>query len=470
MTLKQNTIYCGDNLPILKGFEDESVDLCYIDPPFFTSKQYEVIWKDGAEKRAFDDRWVKMGDNGRYSKDMNVYLDFMEPRIGEIYRVLKSTGSFYLHCDYHADAHLRLFCDKTFKRPPLNIITWKRQSPSKATKDNYPRISDTILFYSKSDKYTFNTQYIADDVEKFSTLERETGRMYETSCLSVVGSQEGKVFDIGDKKYMVKKGMALKWSQETINERLKNNPFIIHWTSSGEPRYKRYADEYRGIPVSSIWTDISLISSTSKERLGYPTQKPEALLERIINTSSNVGDIVLDAFCGCGTTLAVARLSMRSWVGIDISPTACRTIATRIRYPFKDIIGIPMSADDVAALTGYEFQNAVIRFLDPTLETIKVNCKGADGGIDGSYHGLLISVKKYKAGRKDLDEFIGMLNRNNRKRGMFIALEYSSDFIKEVARLGRENKIAIYPFTLAEIIAEKHKSLTRKEDKAHGKL
>ena len=395
--LKKNAIYCGDNLDVLKGFEDNSIDLCYIDPPFFTSKQYEVIWGDNAEKRAFEDRWVSAGE-GRYSKDINTYLNFMEPRLREIHRVLKPTGSFYLHCDWHADAYLRVLCDQIFGYENFqNEIIWS-YSGGGVPKQRFAAKHDTILFYSKT-------------------------------------QSKDRVFNIEYKPY-----------SETTSRHTDGSPL-----------------NEKGTPITTSWDDLRGMSLASKERLGYPTQKPEKLLERIIKASSNEGDVVLDAFCGCGTTLAVAKKLNRQFVGVDISPTACRLVAHRIVYSLAEIIGMPLEATEIAALTGYEFQNAVIRLLDPTLNSIKVNNKGADGGIDGSYKGMLISVKKYKAGRKDLDEFVATLYRNKKTDGMFIALEYSSDFSKEVARLSREQEISIKHFTLAQLVKGEHVKAMPKE-------
>jgi len=221
--------------------------------------------------------------------------------------------------------------------------------------------------------------------------------------------------------------------------------------------------------LSSVW-EMPDINTQAKEKLGYPTQKPEALLERIIKASSNENDIVLDSWCGCGTSIAVAKRLNRKFVGIDISPTACRLIANRVGYPVQQIIGLPMTGEEIASLTGYEFQNAVIRLLDPSLDTIKVNKKGADGGIDGSYFDTLVSVKKYKAGRKDLDEFVATMYRNKRKEGIFIALAYSSDFIKEIARLGREQELVIHHFTVEQIVNGEHQKVMTQENRKHGKL
>lgn len=465
--LQENTIYCGDNLEILKGFEDGRVDLCYIDPPFFSDKYYEFIFNDGAEKRAFEDRWVKVGNNGRYSKDINLYLNNMEPRIREIYRVLKNTGSFYLHCDWHADSYLRVLCDQIFGNSRFKTsIKWRRCLP-KGNAKIYANNSDTILFYTKSDDFTFNIQYTnaSDDYTSKFNMDDGDGRGLYCSQPTVSPSKNGYRYSLGFGEKMPENGYRFK--EETMKMLLSKKKIII---SKGKvPRYKRYLSEMKGVPLDDLWMDIPSIGN-SNECLKFPTQKPEFLLERIIKSSSNGGDLILDAYCGCGTTLAVAKKFGRKFIGIDISPTSCRLVANRIGYDINKVIGLPLAADEITALTGFEFQNAVIRLLDPSLETISVGKKGADGGIDGTYHDLLVSVKKYKAGRKDLDEFFAAISRNKKKSGIFIGLEFTSDFFKEAARLEREDKVKIYPFTVSDLVEGKHRDVIEKENRRHGKL
>lgn len=419
--LQTNTIYCGDNLDIMKGFEDECIDLVYIDPPFFTSKKYEIVFGNGAEIRAFKDRWVRMGD-GKYSKDINVYLNFMEPRIKEIHRILKQTGSFFLHCDYHANSYLRILCDNIFGYDRLNneIIWWYKRW-SNASK-YFQRMHDTILYYTKTKDFTFNK--LLQPYSKPDVIEN-----------TVRGVIDGKLVRLKDE------------NGNYINRKKKNE----------------------GVAMHDVW-EMQHLQPTSSERLGYPTQKPERLLERIIKSSSNLGDIILDAFLGGGTTIAVANNLNRKFVGIEVSPTGCRISAKRINYPIESIIGLPMSGEEITGLTGYEFQNAVIRLIDPSLDTISVGNKGADGGIDGTYHDLLISVKKYKAGRKDLDEFIGTIYRNKKDKGIFISIEFTSGFLKECARLEREDNIKIFPFTVNDLVYGKHKELISNENRKHGKI
>ena len=413
--MKENAIYCGDNLGILKGMDDGCIDLVYIDPPFFTSKQYEVIWGDNAEKRAFDDRWVASGE-GRYSKDMNTYLNFMEPRIREIHRVLKPTGSFYLHCDWHADAYLRVLCDQIFGYGNCRRqLIWKYEGPT-GTKKNYPKKHDIIWFYTKGNDWTFNYDAILnpfDDASKsrYNKID-ENGRRYK------------------------------EYGGKLLNK--------------DGTRRRAYAPD--GKP-SEIF-EIPFVQNNAAERLGYPTQKPEALLERIIKASSNEGDAVADFFAGCGTSLAVAKRLNRKFVGVDISPTACRLVAKRISYPLGKIIGLPLSTREIEQLTGWEFQNAVIALLDPSGKRVVVGKKGADGGIDGVYKSIAgdipLQVKKYKAGRKDLDEFASAMRRQKVKKGIYLSLGYSADFEKEKARLRREDGLYIVALDLEAVVSGAH--------------
>lgn len=398
-------IICGDNLEILTSIPNDFFDLIYIDPPFFTSRNYEVIWGNGEEIRAFEDRWVKHGD-GKYSKDINVYLNFMEPRIKEIHRVLKDTGSMYLHCDYHANSYLRILCDQIFGyKNLLNEIIWHYRTGG-VSKRWFGRKSDTLLLYKKGKKWTFNPIQVKEYYKDVY------GADFKPSLKDRKGGEDEKGY-------------------------------------------------YHYIYEDNVW-DIRAVFNMSHEYMGYPTQKPEKLLERVIKASSNEGDVVGDFFCGCGTSLAVAERLKRQWVGCDISATACRLVAERVGSPLMSVEGIPLEAEEVKELGGWEFQNYVINLLTIYDEHVIVNKRGADGGIDGKYLEQLISVKKYKAGRKDLDEFVATIYRNKKEVGIFIALGYTSGFLKEVARLQREDEIEIIPLSLEQIINKEHFSILKK--------
>lgn len=310
-----NDIILGDNLAVLREMEGGTVDLCYIDPPFFTQRDHA----------RFDDRW----------EGLDGYLAFMEPRVREIHRVLDPAGSFYLHCDHHADGYLRVLCDGIFGRDNFrNRVTWRRNNGNNNATRKFGCLTDTILFYTASDGYTFNVQHVMDGKfrERYNKVGRD-GRRYSTGSLIVSGKATEKILSFGDMVYVVPDGMRCKWTQATINERLEGDPGLIYWTRNGVPRYKIYLDASSGRPVQDFWDDVTYITATSNESLGYPTQKPEALLERIIKASSDPGDVVLDAFAGSGTTCAVAKRLGRRYIGIDSNPDAVEMARRRLHAP-----------------------------------------------------------------------------------------------------------------------------------------
>src|SRR3989344_6003584 len=267
-----NAIYEGENLEVMNKFPDKSVDLIYADPPFFTNKNYEIIWKDGAEKRAYEDRWLGGVEH---------YIGWMEPRLKECHRVLKETGSMYLHCDWHADAHLRILMDRIFGENNFrNEIIWHYKKWSAGWKQ-FQRNHDVILFYSKTnnEKRIFNKMFMG---RAESTLKR---------------FGKAKIISGYDKK-----------------------------TGRRIPA-QMAKEESKGVPLDDVW-DIGRVPPIKQY---YPTQKPLALLERIINASSNESDVVLDPFCGCGTAIISAQNLGRKWIGIDISPTACKVMKKRMQ-------------------------------------------------------------------------------------------------------------------------------------------
>jgi DNA modification methylase len=265
-----NIIYCGDNTEVLAKFPAKSVDLIYADPPFFSNKHYEIIWGNGAEMKVYEDRW-KGG--------INVYIEWMESRIAQCHRVLKDKGSMYLHCDWHASAHLKTLMDRIFEeRNFRNEIIWQYESGGRAT-NFFSRKHDTIFLYSKTDEFTFNPDEIAIPRNQCERCHR--------------------VLD--------------KWNH--LKKQVDKDGRIYRTILSSGKVYEYYDDEK--VPPSDVWMDISHIQQKSPERLGYPTQKPEALLKRIIKVGSNKNNIVLDPFAGGGTTPAVAYQLNRRWIGID---------------------------------------------------------------------------------------------------------------------------------------------------------
>ena len=364
-----NTLYYGDNLPILKEhIKSESIDLIYLDPPFNSSRSYNVLFKDesgheaDAQITAFEDTWhwnahaehtyqdLVTDVGGRVAdmvsalrqfigtNQMMAYLVMMAARLVELRRVLKSTGSLYLHCDPTSSHYLKIIMDAIFGlRNIRNEIIWKRTGAH-----NDPQrcgnIHDILFFYSKSDSYIWNIQYHAYSEEflaRFKRVDPDGRRWYDDN---ITGAGEVK----GDYQWKGKRPPAGRhWAYDRNTMERFDTEGKIFYTASGMPRLKRYEDEAKGVPLQSIWNDISPINSQAAERLGYPTQKPVALLERIVQASSNPGDVVLDPFCGCGTTIAAAQKLGRQWIGIDITHLA---IALQ-KYRLKDMFSLQEKKD-----------------------------------------------------------------------------------------------------------------------------
>ena len=293
-----NKLILGDNLEKLKEIESGSIDLIYADPPFFSNRNYEVIWGDEGEIRSFEDRWAG---------GMEHYIAWLSERVREMHRVLKDTGSIFLHCDWHANANIRVdILDKIFLSQNFrNEIVWCYRSRPQSKK-YFGRKHDAIFFYSKTDKYTFNWEDVVRPlsgatIEKYR-LKDENGRLYRLQGRGIKGSPIRSAKDV-----------EAKWEI--------TNPELV---------VRDYLDEKIGVALEDWWDDIEVINQNAKELIGYPTQKPEALLQRIIECASNEGDVVLDPFVGGGTTIAVADKLKRKWIGIDQSIAAIKTTELRL--------------------------------------------------------------------------------------------------------------------------------------------
>ncbi len=465
-------IYCGDNLDQLRRLEDASVDLVYIDPPFNSNRNYEVFWGEVKETRAFEDR----------HESTHAYIDFMRPRCVELARVLKPTGSFYYHCDWHACHYVKVMLDQIFgENSFLNEIIWKRQSAHNDAKQgakHLGRVHDSIFLYAKGDKYTFNHQYRPYDEEYVANfyrhVEEGTGRRYRLGDVTAPG---GGAPSKGNPYYEFL-GVSRYWrySRERMDE-LYREGRIVQTKPGRVPQYKRYLDEGKGTPIGSVWDDINPIHASDEERLGYPTQKPLKLLERILAISSNPGDLVLDAFCGCGTALVAAEKLGRQWVGIDVSPTACRVMAKRLEDACmlregKDFVvrDLPRTEEQLRRMPHFEFENWAVIALGGIPNTAKVGDKGIDGRIfpasskmPGKKAGHFdfmdewypVQVKqKDKAGRPDIDSFEAVLHREDRRKGFFVSFDYTSDALHEIDSFFKKSGKVIVPFTVREILDE----------------
>jgi DNA modification methylase len=468
-----NTLYYGDNLDILRRYvKDETVDLIYLDPPFNSNQNYNVLFSEqngsraASQIHAFEDTWTWTQESesvfaeivttgGRVADclqafriflgecDMLAYLVMMAPRLIELRRAMKATASIYLHCDPTASHYLKMLMDAIFS--PQNFRAenvWKRSSAHSDTKQgmNQPgRIHDILLFYTKSDEWTWNSLFVPYDAEYIEThyrfIEEGTERRYRKGDLTA--NKPG-----GDTSYEWKgvrpyKGRYWAYSKDKMKKFEAQGRLV--YTRSGMPEYKRYLDEMPGVPLQDLWDDIAPINSQAQERLGYPTQKPEALLERIISASSNPGDIVLDPFCGCGTTIAAAQKLGRSWIGIDITHLAINLIKTRLNDSFGEsvafkVIGEPVSVSDAERLAEtepFQFQAWALGLVGARVATSSK--KGADKGIDGkiifqgdkpgSFENVIFSVKAGHTNVSHVRDLRGVLDRENAAIGVLISMQ-----------------------------------------------
>jgi DNA modification methylase len=474
-------VYCGDNLEQLKKLPDHCVDLIYIDPPFNSNRNYEVFWGETKEKRSFEDR----------HESTQAYIEFMRPRCVELHRVLKPTGSFYYHCDWHASHYVKVMLDQIFGENNFqNEIVWKRadaHSDAKQGAKHFGRIHDSIFLYTSGKDFTFNVIYRPlpqSTIEKwYRHVDAKTGRRYNLDNLTA--SKPG-----GDTSYEFHGVTPPKnryWAYTKAKMEMMYKEGRIEITKTGKAYYKRYLDESKGVALSTWWDDISMLRgfSASKERLGFPTQKPLPLLERIITTSSNPNDIILDAFCGCGTALVAAETLGRQWIGIDISPTACRVMAKRLRDVCKlredenlwrigrgfVVRDLPWTEDQLRKIPPFEFENWAVIALGGIPNTAQVGDKGIDGRIypvsampektDKSELAFMdewypIQVKqKDKVGRPDIDAFETAMQRANRKTGFFVAFDYSEDALTEVDGFFRRTGLIIRALTVKDILEER---------------
>ena len=312
-----NRLILGDNLEILKTMDSDTIDLIYLDPPFFSNRNYEVIWGDEGEVRSFQDRWAG---------GIEHYIAWLKERVIEMHRILKPTGSIFLHCDWHANAYIRCdILDKIFLSQNFrNEIIWKRTTAHNDS-GRFGMNADSIFYYTKSSKYIFNQHF-----QNYTDEYKKRFRQDKNGKLFVDDNLSAKSLSGGGYEYEYN-GVFNLWRCpiETMQQYDKDGK--LHFTNKGGIRLKRYLDELSGLPCQTIWTDINPINSQAREKIGYPTQKPEALLQRIIECASNEGDTVLDPFVGGGTTIAVADKLRRRWIGIDQSVAAIKVSDLRLK-------------------------------------------------------------------------------------------------------------------------------------------
>jgi DNA modification methylase len=439
----KNTIVCGDNLEWLTWIPDESIDMCYIDPPFFSNRNYEIVWGNGAELRSFGDRFA--GGIGHY-------IEWMRERVSLIHKKLKPTGSIFLHCDWHASHRLRCMLDDIFgENNFINEIVWQKIRTTKSQSIGFGGVHDSIFFYSKSNHIKFNRQYKEFDDKYISSHYKKNtaGRLYRTVSLLQKGDGPSRNFD--GKILTPPKGMHWIWSQDRINDAF--NKGLIRFTSNGRPEKIQFLDEMKGDIVDDIWQDIYPINSQSHEKLGYPTQKPEPLVYRIIESASNEGDVILDCFGGGGTTAKVAAALNRKFIVGDVSPIACRVIAERIvtKCPTTkfEIKNLPSTEEDFRKIDGNEFAEIFCEIVGWQCNKKKIG----DGGIDAyDGNGVPVQIKNHKnaTGRPDIQKFVGALLQNKCKEGKFVAWDFAKNAMECIADVKREHDIIIEPIRCAD--------------------
>jgi DNA modification methylase len=482
--MKQHVLYYGDNLDVLRRYiRDETIDLVYLDPPFNSNQDYNVLFgehgtKAAAQIKAFEDTWewnteaersyeelVEKGGRAAdamrafrtflSTSDMMAYLSMMAPRLVELRRVLKPHGSIYLHCDPTAGHYLKMLMDAVFGPANfVNEISWKRttaKSDYKQGATHWPRVHDIILFYGKDARArsTFNFQFGSYDDEYLSTKYPYTepdGRRYGLWDMTGPGGAAK-----GNPAYEVM-GVTRYWrySKDKMQALIAAGG-VVQPSPGAVPRQKKYLDEMPGVALGDGWDDIPPINSQARERLGYPTQKPEALLERIIKASSDEGDTVLDPFCGCGTTIAAAHRLKRHWIGIDITHLAISLIRHRLRDAFGRpadktyrVVGEPVDrggAQQLAKEDPYQFQWWALGLVGARPVEQK---KGADKGIDGRlyFHDeglggktkqIVFSVKAGHLTPAHVRDLRGVLERERAEIGVLISLEEPSKQMRSEA-------------------------------------
>ena len=489
--ITKNTLFYGDNLPILREhIADESVDLAYLDPPFNSNRSYNVLFKDESGKdsqsqiTAFGDTWhwnaateaayneLVTNINGQIGaligalqvsigkNQMMAYLVMMTMRLIELHRVLKPTGSLYLHCDPTASHYLKIILDATFGAENFQSeIIWKRYGAHSNLTNNFGAVHDVILFYTKTRSFKFNRQFqqyeeaYIDERFRFSDPD---GRRWSEQNLANPALRPNLKY-----AFTAPNGITYqpppngwKYTRERMEKLAREGRLHYPKRHNGRLRLKNYLDELPGLSVQDVWTDIPLIGGSSPERLGYQTQKPLALLERVITASTDPNDVVLDCFCGCGTTIAAAQKLGRRWIGVDITHLSIALQKYRLHDAFPDaefdVIGEPEdigAARQLADDDRYQFQWWALSLIKarPLGGEIgsKQGKKGSDKGIDGLINFLddtsgkpkqvLVQVKSGHVKSGDIRDLVGTVTREKAAIGVFLTLETPTDAMNKEA-------------------------------------
>jgi DNA modification methylase len=475
-----NQLILGDNLQIMREMPSESVDLIYLDPPFFSNRNYEVIWGDKGEVMSFEDRW---------SGGMEHYIGWLKERVQEMHRLIKPTGSIFLHCDWHANSYIRVFIlDKIFGEQNFrNEIIWKRSDTHNDAKKQFPNVSDCIYYYVKSNNHVFNKQY-TNHSEKtlkdwYQYLELPNGKVRKLTKeekASQIIPKGSRRFNTGDMAspnprpnlmYEYKgypcPAKGWRYSFESMQQLDEEGKLLFPKDPKGRIMLKRYLDEQNGAVVGDVWSDISQIRANDKEKIGYPTQKPEKLLERIIEAASKEGDLIFDPFMGGGSTVVVADRLHRRWIGIDQSVQAVKITEMRLNKQ-QNLFSQPFISkfhkydyDTLRYSDAFEFEAFIVQQYGGIANAKQRGDKGIDGR---TRDGMPIQVKRSDdIGRNVVDNFFAAVQRydkavfeknkaNELPVGTIIAFSFGKGSIQEVARLKLTEGVIIKLVTVESII------------------
>ena len=451
---QNRTLWTGDNLDIMRGMNSESVDLIYLDPPFNSNQNYSAPIGSEAAGAAFKDTWTlsdideawhgEIADKDpalygiidsaghSHGKGMKSYLIMMAVRLLEMQRLLKPTGSMYLHCDPTASHYLKTLMDAIFGAKNFrNEIVWRRTNAKGLASTRFASNHDVLLYYAKTKEPSWNPQYQAHDADyvkkSYRHVEPETGRRYRLDNLANPNKNRPNLT-----YEFLGVTRVWRWTKERMQKAYEDG-LVVQTKPGGVPSLKRYLDEQKGRAVDDLWMDFGSIQASAKEHVGYPTQKPLKLLERIIQASSNKGDTVLDSFCGCATACVAAENLERQWVGIDLSPVAATLVKSRIKdemglfYDIHHRTDIPHRTDlgklpsykthkhtlfgkqeglCNGCRTAFPFQNFTIDHIVPQskggadhLDNLQLLCNACNSLKGDREHAYLISALRKRDGR-----------------------------------------------------------------------
>lgn len=501
-----NRLYYGDNLTVLReNIGTETVDLVYLDPPFNSQSNYNVLFHSPAgvgsqaQIEAFEDSWhwgreaesafddvLRSGNTQAADlirairtslgeSDLMAYLAMMAIRLIELHRVLKANGSLYLHCDPTASHYLKIVLDSIFGASAFrNEISWRRSNPKGHHSVNFPNCRDVILRYSKGSKPTFNRIFAEHDpeyVEKAYRYKDAAGRRYRLlPLLNPSDNRPNLTYEfLGVTR-------VWRWTKDRMEQAYRDG-LVVQLKPGAVPQYIKYLEDSEGRTITNDWHDVAPVHGA--EPLGYPTQKPVALLERIIMASSNLGDTILDPFCGCGTTVHAAQKLDRGWIGIDVTHLAISLIERRLKDAFPgiafEILGTPKDVDgarDLALRDRYQFQWWAVSLVDA--QPFGGKKKGRDGGIDGLIYfrsdakrieRAIVSVKSGDVSVSMIRDLKGVLDREKAPIGVFLTLEPPTKPMEAEAaaagffELGGRRYPRVQVLTIADVIAGSRPSI-----------